>query len=145
MPYKNKIITNSSPVRADVQTRGHFYSGFSTVNPKNPGNKLYDFELIKQDLINYFNTRPGERVMNPTFGSNIWSIIFEPLTDATREIIEQDVIGICKSDPRVHPTQINIREYERGYLIELTLVVNATNQSSNLSLTFDQQTGLRAL
>jgi len=144
MPYKNKIITNSSPVRANVQTQGHFYSGFSTVNPKKSGNKLYDFELIKQDLINYFNTRPGERVMNPTFGSSIWSVMFEPLTDTIRQIIEQDVIEICKSDPRVYPTQINIREYERGYLIELTLVVKATNQSANLSLTFDQQTGLQA-
>jgi len=144
MPYKNLIIKNNSPVQPDVVNQKHLYTGFSTVNPKNPGNKLFDFELIKQDLINYFNTRPGERVMNPTFGSNIWNVLFEPLTEQTRQLIENDVVSICKSDPRVYPTQIDIREYERGYLIEMTLVAKTTNQSTNLSLTFDQQIGLKA-
>ena len=82
--------------------------------------------------------------MNPAFGSVIWAMIFEPLTESTRQIIEQDIVNICKSDPRVYPTQINIREYDQGYLIELTLVTKVTNQSSNLSLAFDQQTGLQA-
>jgi phage baseplate assembly protein W len=144
MPYKNITITNSSPAASGILKKSHFYVGFSTVNPKNPGNKLYDFELIKQDLINYFNTRPGERVMNPSFGSAIWSLMFEPLTESTRQLIQEDILKICKSDPRIYPSQINVREYDQGYMIELTLVANASNQSANLLMTFDQQNGLTA-
>ena len=144
MPYKNITITNSSPAAAGIQKKTQFYVGFSTVNSKNPGNKLYDFELIKQDLINYFNTRPGERVMNPSFGSAIWSLMFEPLTEDTRQLIQQDIIKICKSDPRIYPSQINVREYDQGYMIELTLVATASNQSANLLMTFDQKNGLTA-
>ena len=144
MPYKNITITNSSPAASNIQKKSHFYVGFSTVNAKNPGNKLYDFELIKQDLINYFNTRPGERVMNPSFGSAIWSLMFEPLTESTSQLIQEDIIKICKSDPRIYPSQINVREYDQGYMIELTLVATASNQSANLLMTFDQQNGLTA-
>jgi phage baseplate assembly protein W len=144
MPYKNLVITNTSPAQAAVQNKSHFYVGFSTVNPKTPGNKLYDFELIKQDIINYFNTRPGERVMKPEFGSVIWSLMFEPLTETTRQLIQEDILKICNSDPRVYPSQVNVREYDKGYMIELTLVTKASNQSSNLMMTFDQQNGLSA-
>jgi hypothetical protein len=144
MPYKNITITNSSPAAAGIPKKSHYYVGFSTVNSKSPGNKLYDFELIKQDLINYFNTRPGERVMNPSFGSAIWSLMFEPLTETTRQLIQEDIIKICKSDPRIYPSQIDVREYDQGYMIELTLVAAASNQSANLLMTFDQQNGLTA-
>jgi len=144
MPYKNLVITNTSPAQAAVQNKSHFYVGFSTVNSKTPGNKLYDFELIKQDIINYFNTRPGERVMKPNFGSVIWSLMFEPLTETTRQLIQDDILKICNSDPRVYPTQVNVREYDKGYMIELTLVTKVSNQSSNLMMTFDQQNGLSA-
>ena len=144
MPYKNLVITNTSPAQAAVQNKSHFYVGFSTVNSKNPGHKLYDFELIKQDIINYFNTRPGERVMKPEFGSIIWSLMFEPLTETTRQLIQEDILKICNSDPRVYPSQVNVREYDKGYMIELTLVTKVSNQSSNLMMTFDQQNGLSA-
>jgi phage baseplate assembly protein W len=145
MPYKNIVIKGNSITRTpDVLKKGNFYKGFSTVNTKNSGNKLYDFELIKQDLINYFNTRPGERVMNPTFGSNIWSLLFEPLGDTTRQLIQDDILKICNSDPRIYPTDIDIREYAQGYLIELTLITKNSDQSFNLSLSFDQQLGLTA-
>jgi phage baseplate assembly protein W len=116
--------------------------GFSTLDNNNPGSKLYDYDLIKQDLINNFNTRRGERVMNPTYGSIIWELLFEPLTDSIREQIQQDVLAICRNDPRIYPSQIDISEYPQGYLIELTLVLNYNNQSVNLALAFDQEIGL---
>ena len=49
---------------------------------------------------------------------------------------------LCNSDPRVIPTQINITEFQSGYLIEITLQLTGTDQSSNMILTFDQNTGL---
>jgi len=144
MPYKNFTIPSSNPIESQAPQSNQFYVGFSTLDNANTGSKLYDYDLIKQDLINHFNTRRGERVMNPTYGSIIWDLLFEPLTPDIQEQIKEDVISICESDPRIYPNQIDISEYPQGYLIEMTLILNYNNQSVNLALAFDQQVGLVA-
>jgi phage baseplate assembly protein W len=143
MPYKNLEINVSSYNTNHTDALSQYYKGFSTVDPLNRGNKLYDFDIIKQDILNHFNTRKGQRVMNPTFGTIIWDVLMEPLTEQIRELLQQDITAICNFDPRVYPTQIEISEYEQGYLIELTLVMKNTNQSTNMRLAFDQNIGLR--
>lgn len=144
MPYKNIEINNAGSVYNQPGKTSHFYKGFSSVNSENSGARLYDFDLVKQDIINQFNTKKGERVMNPEFGSIIWDLLMEPLTEETREALNQDITTICNSDPRVTPTQISLTEYESGYILEVTLVLNGTDQSSNMRLTFDQSIGLTA-
>lgn len=143
MPYKNIVITSGAAAQPAATKTSQFYVGFSTVSNSNIGNKLYDFELIKQDIINNFNIRKGEKVMKPEYGSVIWSLLFEPLTDDIRQTIQDDVIRICQNDPRVYTKQLDIRPFDRGYLIEITLVMIETDQSSNLKLTFDQKLGLQ--
>jgi len=66
----------------------------------------------------------------------------EPLTEDVRQILSDDITSICTSDPRVAPIQINITEFEQGYLLELTLQLVNLDQSANLKLTFDQNIGL---
>ena len=61
------------------------YKGFSTINTSTENFGLYDIELIKQDLINHFNTKKGERLMNPEFGCDVWLVLFEQMDGATIE------------------------------------------------------------
>lgn len=143
MAYKKIEINNSSATLQQALQQSQFYKGFSTVG-NNPGSKLYDLDLVKQDIMNHFNTRKGSRVMNPTFGSIIWDLIMEPLTDQTREALKEDITRIVNFDPRVTPTQIALTEYPDGYVLDLTLLMNGTDQSSNIRLSFDQKLGLRA-
>ena len=142
MPYKNLEITPTNYNTQHTETLTHYYKGFSTTNPDNRGSKLYDFELIKQNILNHFNTRKGQRVMNPAFGTIIWDTLMEPLTPNIRTVLTKDIEEICTSDPRVYPTQIQVNEYEQGYLIDIVLVMKNTNQSSALKLLFDQNIGL---
>ena len=143
MPYKNIEINpvNYSSLHTDRLTQ--FYKGFSTVNTINRGSKLYDFDLVKQDILNQFNTRKGQRVMNPKFGTIIWDLLMEPLTLEVQELLTNDVTNICKSDPRVYPVRIAISEYSQGFLVEINLAMKNTNQSSVLKLAFDQKVGLK--
>jgi phage baseplate assembly protein W len=142
MVYKTKVITTVDSVYQVAASRDHYYKGFSTVNTDGAGNSLYDLELIKQDITNHFNTKKGERLMNPEFGSIIWDLLMEPLTEETTEALREDIRTICTSDPRVIPTQMDITEYTDGYLLELTLETVNTNQSFNMKLVFNQQIGL---
>ena len=113
------------------------YRGFSTLNRAKKF-RVTDVDLVKQDLINHFNIRKGERVMNPNFGTVIWSMIFEPLDEQSRQIIIDDVTTIVNGDPRVTLTNITVVEQDYGIQIELDLVYNQTNETTNLSLLFDQ-------
>lgn len=112
------------------------YRGFSTVN-RTKKFRSTDIDLVKRDLMNHFNIRKGERLMNPNFGTVIWSMLFEPLDDQTRQIIIDDVTRIVGYDPRLSLTNITIIEQDYGIQIELDLTYVPTNQVTAMSLQFD--------
>jgi phage baseplate assembly protein W len=143
MPYKNLEINVSNYNSQHTDALTHYYRGFSTVDPDNRSSKLYDFDLVKQNILNHFNTRKGQRLMNPKFGTIIWDVLMEPLTPQIKNALTQDIQEICNFDPRVYPTMIQINEYEQGYLIELGLAMKGTDQSATMRMVFDQKIGLR--
>ena len=118
------------------------YKGFSTVSADANSYSLYDFALIKQDLLNHFHIRLGERLENPTFGTIIWDVIFEPLTDEVIETITKDVETIINYDTRVRADQVVITAYETGIQVECTLVYLPYNIQEALQFKFDQANGL---
>lgn len=118
------------------------YKGFSTVNADTENYALYDFQLIQQDLLNHFHVRQGERLMNPTFGTIIWDLLFEPLTDQLKDLITQNVNTIINYDPRISATQVTVSQYENGIQIECVLTYLPYNISQSMQLRFDQNNGL---
>ena len=114
------------------------YKGFSTVG-RNKKYRLTDFELVKQDLINHFYIRKGEKLMNPNFGTIIWNVLHEPMTDDLKSVITSDIKAIAQYDPRISMDNVVITEYDRGIQIELQLRYVQTNQTNLLNLKFDNQ------
>jgi phage baseplate assembly protein W len=142
MPYKNIIISpNNLSNQASVQ-HSQFYRGFTTSNETSLSNKLFDFDLILQDIINNFQTRKGERVMNPEFGTIIWDMIYEPFTISAKQEISDDITRILNSDPRVIPTQIEINEAEYGLILFATLYSKTEDISREMKLGFNKDLGL---
>jgi len=143
MPYKNIELNPAQYSTAFTNKTSQFYKGFSSINVGSLGTtELYDFSLIKQDFLNHFNTKQGERVMLPKFGTVIWSLIFEPFTEDVKQAIADDINRICRSDPRVIPIQIDIDEQEYGMLLELTLQILGTDQTLEMKLAFDRELGI---
>lgn len=118
------------------------YKGFSTLNSNADHYSLYDFELIKQDIINHFHIRQGERLMQPTFGTIIWDMLFEPMTAESKAMITEDVNRIINYDPRVQISDTNIITYETGIQIMFTLSYSIYNVSERIQLRFDEDNGL---
>lgn len=114
------------------------YKGFSTLG-RNRNFRLTDFELVKQDLINHFYIRKGEKLMNPDFGTIIWNVIHEPLTEDLKSVIVTDIKAIASYDPRLSVDNVVITEYEQGIQVELQLRYVQTNQTNLLNLQFDNQ------
>jgi phage baseplate assembly protein W len=48
-------------------------------------------DAIKNNLINFFLTNPGERYLNPTFGGGIRAFIFEQITTDNLNFLREDL------------------------------------------------------
>jgi phage baseplate assembly protein W len=117
------------------------YRGVSTVaNPK--GFNLYDISIIKQDIINHFHIRQGEKLENPEFGTIIWDVLFEPFTDDLKQLIIEDVTEIVNYDPRVNVDSVIVDSYESGIQIDCSLTYIPYSISESMRIKFDQDNGL---
>lgn len=112
------------------------YKGFSTLySPKKF--TVVDFELAKRDLLNYFSIRKGEKLMQPEFGTVIWSLLFEPLTSDVQQTITDDITRIVGYDPRLRVVNIKVSQQTTGFLIEINLAYVLNDQSDTIRLNFD--------
>jgi|TARA_B100001093_G_scaffold295141_1_gene281483 phage baseplate assembly protein W len=140
---KNTVrnVRVKSNVKEQPPVKGRAYKGLSTVNPDNKSYALYDIGLIKQDLLNHFHVRQGEKLENPEFGTIIWDVLFEPLTDSLKEAIITNVTDIINSDPRINATGIVVDQYESGIQIECKLQYLPYNISEQMKFSFDKDAG----
>lgn len=66
-------------------------------------------DAIKANLVNYFLTNKGERYLNPSFGSNIRTLLFENITRDTIENFKQTVQKeLANYFPRVQTNKFEI-------------------------------------
>ena len=113
------------------------FIGFSTINKKKPPYTLTDFELVKTDLLNHFNTRKGERVMLPEFGTIIYNLLMDPLDDMTRELIVEDATRIIEEEPRVKLNTMKLSEINSAVLLEAQLTYLPSGITEDLAIQFD--------
>jgi len=137
--YKRTKVTS---VNSEKPITSRTYRGTSTVNIENSGFALYDLALIKQDLINHFHIRQGEKLENPEFGTIIWDVLFEPMTSGLQNAILENVTEIINYDPRVQANDVVVDTYESGIQIYAELTYIDYNISEQLTLRFDQNNGL---
>lgn len=118
------------------------FKGFSS-RANQDNYRLYDFNLIKQNLINRLSVRKGERVENPEFGTIIYDALFEPFTEALKQAILDDVTQNLNADPRLKTTDIVVSQAEHGLQIEATLTYVPYNITEKLVFSFDEDSVLR--
>jgi phage baseplate assembly protein W len=57
--------------------------GGLSVGPSGRIELVRDAEAIRQSLMLLLSTRPGERVMRPDYGCDLWRLVFSPNDDTT--------------------------------------------------------------
>jgi hypothetical protein len=93
MTINNRLYqrtTVKGPSQSQQQPNVKVYKGFSTVSDATENFGLYDLALIKQDIINHFYIRKGEKLMNPDFGTVIWDLLFEQFTEEVKKLISEN-------------------------------------------------------
>jgi phage baseplate assembly protein W len=134
--YNQKTVA-SSTAQVISNTGVLTYKGFSSVeSAKNY--KLYDIDLVKQDLMNHFYIRKGEKLENPEFGTVIWDMLFEQFTEDVKKIIAKDVEDIINYDPRISVNEIQIDTTEQGIRIQADIVYIPFNINERMTFNFDK-------
>lgn len=116
------------------------FRGYSSIGTSFLSPTRYDLDLARQDLLNHFNTRKGERIMLPEFGSIVWELLFDPLDDRTVYLIDQDVRAIIKNDPRWQLQNVEISEGPNALRIDITVTYLPTSETIDLPLTYNKGT-----
>jgi phage baseplate assembly protein W len=134
--YNQKIVANSNAVVTENQ--GMFtYKGFNS-KETSKNYKLYDIDLVKQDLINHFYIRKGEKLENPEFGTVIWDVIFEQFTEDVKAIIAKDVEDIINYDPRIAVNEVQIDSTDQGIRIQADITYVPFNVNERMTFNFDK-------
>ena len=104
---------------------------------------LVDDEVdIRQSLTILLSTQLGERVMQPNFGCNLQSVVFEkadkPTITFIRDMIETSILYY---EPRIRLLEVNVikgvdREQEGKIMLEIIYLIRATNTRTNLVFPF---------
>lgn len=139
-----KIVIKTAKSNNTIPTT-KTYKGFSTISSDSESYSLYDLSLIKQDLINHFHTRKGERLEQPDFGTIIWDVLFEPLTDEIKHLVANDVEQVINYDPRISANEVVVTAYDSGLLVECSVTYLPYFITEQLKFRFDQSNNLLAL
>ena len=96
-------------------------------------------KAIKNNLINYFLTNPGERPGNPTFGGGLRSFIFSQISDGNLEFLKEDVQQkITTEFPLVNVQELNVISNPDNNEVTVQIYYNVINTAikATLTLTF---------
>ena len=116
------------------------FKGFSTVGRTHGSFKIYDLELVKQDVLNELYTRKGERLMSPQFGSIVWDLLFDPMVPDVLELIRDDCLRIIRKEPRLELLKVDVEESEHAVLVRLYVKYVPTATITELLATFSRNT-----
>jgi phage baseplate assembly protein W len=134
--YNQKSVATATAVVSENQ--GMFtYKGFSSKETAK-NYKLYDIDLVKQDLLNHFYIRKGEKLENPAFGTVIWDMLFEQFTEDVKNIIAKDVEDIINYDPRIAVNEVQIDSTDQGIRIQADVVYIPFNVNERMTFNFDK-------
>ena len=98
-------------------------------------------EALKSNLINYLLTNKGERYLNPTFGANIRSLLFEQMTVDVRDVIDSTIrTGIKTWFSSVTIDTLTVVEDPNSNTITIYMkyLVDYTNIQDELLINFQQ-------
>ena len=119
--------------------RTNLFVGFSTQDSNLRNQNFADLELVKRDLMNTFFTRPGERLMMPTYGCGIWDLLFEPFDEYIKDQIVAQCEAVIATDPRVQLINTVVTQVDQGLRVQMDLLYVPWGVVTSFSLDFDQR------
>lgn len=96
-------------------------------------------DAVKNNLINYFLTNPGERPGNPEFGAGLRKFIFTQITDSNLDFLKDEIQQkIDNNFPNITVNSVEIFEFSQSNTIKVSIKygINSTGINDELELNF---------
>jgi len=134
------------PAKTDFLGRGWSFPPIFS-KPAHSVALVSDLEDIRQSLTILFQTAPGERVMLPTYGCDLWRFVFRDISASFLSELK-DVVStaILRWEPRIDLLAVEATADALAglVLIEIDFRVRSTNSRSNLVYPFYLREGTLA-
>ena len=96
-------------------------------------------EAIKNNIINYFLTNPGERPANPLFGGGLRNFIFEQISFENLDFLKEDINTKLQQffpDVVINEVEVIGNEDQNEVVVNLQYAVSNTGIEDELNLNF---------
>jgi phage baseplate assembly protein W len=96
-------------------------------------------QAIKNNLINYFLTNPGEIPLNPTFGGGLRSFIFQQINENSIDGLKENVsLKLETYFPNVIINSLDVlkKDDENAVVVQLKYSIANSNINDNLTFQF---------
>ena len=96
-------------------------------------------EAIKNNLINFFLTNPGERPLNPSFGAGLRSFIFEQISTGNLDFLKegiQEQLDLFFPSINVESLEILEQKDLNTIIVSLSYSIINTNINDTLEISF---------
>jgi phage baseplate assembly protein W len=137
---ENLPIRPQEPTRYDATFVGRGFSWPMEVDHTGSIRLTDTAEDIERSMRIVLMTAPGERLMRPRFGCDIWDLLFEPVTPNLLGLIASAVYeALGQWEPRVEVDEVvPVPDVDDGGLVRVTVTyhVKATNDRRNLVFPF---------
>jgi uncharacterized protein len=98
-------------------------------------------QAIKESIYNLFHTQRGTRLMNPEYGLDMNSYLFEPIDDFTAQTMQYDIKeGIERWETRIKNLEVEVIPYEdeNAYVVNINFTISYTNTPETLQIRFQR-------
>tara|TARA_Y100000385_G_C13087998_1_gene637323 strand:+ start:2214 stop:2639 length:426 start_codon:yes stop_codon:yes gene_type:complete len=96
-------------------------------------------DAVRANLLNFFLTSRRERIFKPNFGSGLRNLLFEPLTDESKDDIKAFIEdGVDQYFPQIEVKDVSVGFQEDNHvaLINFKYSIKDTNITDEITITF---------
>jgi len=97
----------------------------------------YDNQAVIRSIRNILSTKKYEKLFNPSFGTNIDSILFEPISAITSSVLEQEISNAIRNyEPRaiLKTVVVSPEEDKNLYKVSLTFYLENATQPTTVTV-----------
>lgn len=127
----------------EINRPGRFGGPGSTTYQPRIGRKyvLTDEQLVIRDLLNALSIKQGDKVGQPAYGTTLWSYVFEPQTEVTKQQITTEVRRVMAQDPRIILNSLGVYAQNNGILLQVEMAFSPFNNAVTLDLFLNKYDG----
>ena len=133
MSRANSLINNNKK----TEFNSDFLTSFAVSPVGNQLGRVLNERSVIQSLKNIISTDLGERLFQPSIGSDIRRMLFENIAQENLTAVSSYIqTAILRNEPRVSLLNIDVTSYPEENGISITIYFNLINNPETLSFTY---------